>query len=173
MFHQALLFIPPIFLLMFTGPSLDALKRHAAAERINGEAPVQAKAEIVIEATREKVWQTLAHPAGWGRWHPAIRAVDPGVQLAEQTSFKWSNGGTVVTSHVVTRREGEALSWVGSARGAKAVHVWRLSELSPTSTLVQTEESMDGFLIQVFFGRAKLQQFLTTWLAHLKAECER
>jgi hypothetical protein len=171
MSHYA--FIPISALFIFTGPSLDALKGHAAAERINRKAPVQAKAEIVIDAPREKVWRTLVHVGGWHRWHPSLRAVEPDTQLAGQTTFKWTNGGTTVTSQVVTLREGEAASWVGSARGAKAIHVWRLTEMSPTSTLVETEESMDGFMIRMFFGPAKLRKFLTTWLSHLKAECER
>jgi uncharacterized protein YndB with AHSA1/START domain len=156
-----------------TGPSLEVLKGVAAHEDINREAPVQAKVSIVINAPREKVWQTLSRPEHWHNWLPSIRSVGPVTHLKEQGVFSWKNGSMTITSEVVRVRHERAACWVGHAMGAKAVHCWRLEDVSSTSTLVETEESMDGLLIGWFFGPAKLHALLTMWLQHLKAECEK
>jgi uncharacterized protein YndB with AHSA1/START domain len=154
-------------------PSMDTLKAFAGREEVNHDAPVRAKVSIVIEAPRDTVWRTLARLEHWHLWMPSIRALAPATHLKEQDAFSWRSRGMTVTSEVVRVRDGHAAAWVGRGLGARAVHVWRLTELSPTTTRVETEESMDGALIKWLFGSAKLHDFLMLWLQHLKAACEK
>ncbi len=56
---------------------------------------------------------------------------------------------------------------------AKAVHVWRFSSPSPTTTEVEVEETMDGFLLTWFYGQKDLDAEVARSLENLKKAAER
>ena len=155
------------------GPSINALKEFAGRGIINPHAPVSAKAEATIAAPAQDVWRVISDAASWHNWHPAVRVLDPATQLSSCGQFVWKSNGFTVRSEVVWVEENREVCWVGKAMGTKAVHAWRLRELGPDLTLIQTEESMDGSLINFIYSRTKLKEFLVQWLKYLKTECER
>ena len=79
-------------------------------------------------------------------------------------------------SDPVTDRPGaanEQFAWTGTASVAKAVHVWRLQRLPNDQTLVRTDESMEGFLLTLFYSSKKLQEGDQRWLDRLKEAAEK
>jgi len=57
--------------------------------------------------------------------------------------------------------------------GAKAVHRHLLEATGEGTTRVRSEESMAGPLLVLFYGSAKLQAGMESWLNGLKATAER
>jgi hypothetical protein len=57
--------------------------------------------------------------------------------------------------------------------GAKAVHRHLLEATGDGATRVRSEESMAGPLLVLFYGSAKLQAGMESWLNGLKATAER
>jgi hypothetical protein len=162
-----------IFRHLHPGPSLSELKEFARRGKINPDAPVSARAQATVDVSAEDAWKVISEAGRWHNWHPAVRALESDAHVASCGPFAWKSNGLTVKSEVVLVEKNSAICWVGTAMGTKAVHAWRLKELGPKQTLIETEESMDGPLISVLYSRTKLEGFLVQWLNCLKAECER
>jgi uncharacterized protein YndB with AHSA1/START domain len=160
-----------ILVLLFLGAGIsdDELARSG---KIRVNAPVKASLEITIHAPAEKVWGVLTDVAGWPRWQPDISTAEIAGPLRDGTAFSWTVGGTRIKSRIALVQPYEQFAWTGKAYMAKAVHVWKLQRLSGDQTLVKTEESMDGFLLTLFYSSKKLEETDQRWLNRLKLAVE-
>jgi hypothetical protein len=64
------------------------------------------------------------------------------------------------------------LAWTGTAYKARAIHVWNLQPLPDGGTLVKTIESMDGFMLRLFYSPTILRSRSVLWLDALKHKAE-
>jgi hypothetical protein len=148
---------------------LDQLARRGS---IQENAPVKASVETTINAAPEKVWGLLTDVKNWPTWHPGITKADISGPIQNGTAFTWTSGAEI-HSQIALVRPVQELAWTGTAFGAKAIHVWTLQRLTGERTLVKTTESMDGFLLTLFYSSKKLQESDQRWLNDLKAAAER
>jgi len=144
----------------------------ARSGKIRENAPVKASLEITIHAPVEKVWLLLTDVANWPKWQPDISVTKIAGPLEAGTAFSWTTGGTRINSRIVLVQPYEQFAWTGKAYMAKAVHVWKLQRVSDDQTLVRTEESMDGFLLTLFYSSKKLEETDQRWLDQLKLAAE-
>jgi hypothetical protein len=47
---------------------------------------------VDIKAPRERIWELLASPLGWGSFDPAIHDVRLNGPVTADTGFTWANG---------------------------------------------------------------------------------
>jgi hypothetical protein len=141
---------------------------------INEQAPAVARASQSIEAEPDVVFSTLADLASWPAWQEAVSSVKADGPATLGTTFRWRSGGVGITSTVELFAPAESLGWRGRSIGTRAIHVWRFRP-DGGGTLVETEESMEGWLVTVLRGpmRKVLGQGVSSALASLKVEAER
>ena len=156
--------------LTYRGPSIDVLhETYAKRRRTDPDAPVYATHQIVIDAPVDRVWEVLGRPEGWAAVDPSIRNVRLEGGVVEDARFKWRNGKTKLSSRFAVVDPHHELSWTGTAMGSNAVHRHVLEPTSDGRTRLLTEESMTGFLVVLFFSRAKLRSGLEQWLSAVAA----
>jgi len=158
-----------ILLFLTAGISDEELARSG---RIRENAPVKASLEITIHAPVEKVWGLLTDVTNWPKWQPDISSTQIAGPLEYGTAFSWTIGGTRIESQIALVRPYEQFAWTGRAYMARAIHVWKLQRVSGDQTLVKTEESMNGFLLSLFYSSKKLEQSDQRWLDRLKLAAE-
>ncbi len=154
------------------GPSLTTLHEGATAGRVQESAPLHARQTVTIAAPRDRVYARLVDFAGWPSWQPNVTRVTPPAALESGATFSWTNGGSNITSQLAAVRPTELLAWTGSVATAKAVHVWRFSSPTPDTTQVEVEETMDGFLLTLFYGQKDLDAEVARSLANLRQAAE-
>ena len=160
--------------LLYRGPSIEALhQQYAKRERIDSQAPVTAAHEVEIDAPVQRVWELLADPMAWPSFAPEVHDVRLDGPVAADTRFTWANGRSRMTSRFAVVDPGREITWTGVSSGFKAVHRHLLEATGPGSTRVRSEESMAGPLLVLFYGSAKLQAGMESWLNGLKATAER
>ncbi len=140
--------------------------------RIDEYAPVIARGEIGVTASRELIWDMLTTMDHWADWNPDVKtASQPAIE--EGAVFTWKAGPASLTSTLGEIEAPRLLSWTGTSMGMTAVHVWRL-ESDGQQTLARTEESWSGRLPRLLpsLMRRSLQKTLNSWLHHLKIEAE-
>jgi len=163
-----------MFLLVFaTSPSESRLDQLARSGKIQEDAPVKASVEVTINASRERVWGLLTDVKDWPQWQRDITRAEISGPLDSGTPFSWTIGGTKIRSRIALVQPLERFAWTGTAYGAKAIHVWKLQQLPGNHTLVRTDESMDGFLLSLFYSSKKLKESDQRWLDALKQAAER
>ena len=141
---------------------------------INREAPVQARAELLIDASPEQAWALLSNIGQWSRWRPGINRIAVNGSIEPGTEFSWRDGRVPITSRLVVVEPERRIVWTGRSLGMDAVHVWEF-EARDDGLLVRTEESLDGTLARWFQGRMEqmLESKLTEALRLLGSECKR
>jgi uncharacterized protein YndB with AHSA1/START domain len=160
--------------LLYRGPSIEVLhEQYAKREHIDTRAPVSAAYEVEIDAPVQRVWDLLANPLAWPDFAPEVHDVDLDGPVAADTRFTWANGRSRMKSRFAVVDRDREITWTGVSSGFKAVHRHLLEATGPGSTRVRSEESMAGPLLPLFFGSAKLQAGMETWLDGLKAAAER
>jgi len=152
---------------------VNELESLARAGIIESDAPIKASVEIVIQAPADKVWSVLTAVNNWPKWQADIKEAQMIGPLESGTTFTWKSGGTRVQSKFALVNPCKEIAWTGTALNATAVHVWKLERLPGNKTMVQTEESMSGFLLTLFYSSKELQAIDQTWLDRLKLEAER
>lgn len=152
----------------------DHMEQLAASGQVQDKAPVKASAEIVIDASPERVWRLLADIDQWPTWHSAISAARISGPLEPGTTFVWANGGPKIKSRIALVHPSAQLAWTGVTFGGKAIHVWSLGPLPAGGTLVKTTESIDGFMLRLklFYSSSDLAKSLNEWLEALKRKAE-
>jgi hypothetical protein len=154
-------------------PTLGHLEELAGGGLINDEAPVKASVGITIKAPPEKVWGLLTGVRNWPGWQTDISEAHFTGPVGVGREFTWVTGGAKIHSKFALVQPVGELAWTGWALQAKAVHVWKLERLADGGTKVETNESMDGLLIGLFFSSEKLQENDQRWLESLKTAAER
>lgn len=86
--------------------------------------------------------------------------------------FTWANGKAKITSRFAVVDQDRELTWTGVSSGAKAVHRHVLHLLEDGATRLESEESMAGPFLTLFYSSAKLQQGMMTWLTAIKTAAE-
>lgn len=140
---------------------------------INSSAPVIGRAEALIEAPIETVWDVLSDLDGWPKWNPSVSRMNLRGRLDVGTTFEWVGGGSKITSRLEEIDRPSRIVWSGRTMGIRAVHVWELSTV-PDGTFVRTEESFDGLLVRLLTGpmRKMLDKALRDGILALKVEAE-
>lgn len=141
---------------------------------INLKAPVIAQHQTVIDASLETIWQLLADINQWNVWNPNISESTLRAPLKAGSTFRWKSGGASILSTLQEIQPPHRMSWTGQAVGIKAIHVWMLEPIEK-SVLVKTEESFDGWLVNLTKGMMQkmLDTSLKEWLEHLKQKAEK
>jgi len=142
--------------------------------RINEDAPVVARAQVLVAADPPAVWQVLTDLERWPDWKPEVRSVALQGALAPGSVFVWRVGPGTIRSTLHDVDPARRIAWTGSTFGIKAVDVFTF-EPRGGATLVREEESWEGLIVRLFSGRfgRTLQSSLDSGLAQLKAEVER
>ncbi len=142
--------------------------------QINKKAPVQASSQIHINATPEKVWAVLTHINHWTTWHPKITKAVSEVTPAVGATFQWTVNGARIKSQLHTVQPHQSFGWSGTTFGGSAIHNWYLTS-DNGGTLVQVEESMEGWLVALFKQKMNkdLAKDMDLWLEQLQREAER
>ncbi|MEI2696079.1 MAG: SRPBCC family protein [Saprospiraceae bacterium] len=141
---------------------------------INNNAPVKCSKTISINASPEKVWNTLTNIDQWSTWQTDITKPKISGALLPGTSFVWTSGGATIQSTLQSVDPFNRLGWTGKTFGIFAIHNWTLTEAN-NQTQVAVDESMEGLLATLFkkaFNKS-LDKSLQTWLDLLKKECEK
>ena len=112
---------------------------------INHQAPIVARKEIFIQASPEVVWKLLADINSWSQWQPDVPTARLEGPLAGGSAFYWKGGGLDITSTLQVVEPSRKIGWTGKSLGTQARHIW-LFKSQGNGTLVNTEESMDGWL---------------------------
>ena len=144
----------------------------ARSGKIRENAAVRTTLQITIHAPVEKVWTLLTDVTNWPKWQPDISETRIAGPLESGTGFSWTIGGTHIKSRIALVQAGEQFAWTGTAYWARAIHVWKLQRLPGDQTRVSTSESMDGFLLTLFYSSKKLEQADQRWLDRLKLAAE-
>lgn len=141
---------------------------------IDREAPVQARAELLIDAPLGQAWSILTNISEWSRWNPGVNRVVVSGALEAGTEFNWRSGRVPIASRLVEVEPERRIVWTGRTLGMDAVHAWGF-EARDDGVMVHTEESLDGTLARWFQGRMRemLQRTLTESLRLLRSECKR
>jgi hypothetical protein len=158
-------------LLVLFGVSDSQLDQLARNGNIQENAPVKASSEITINAKHDLVWALLTDVNSWPKWQKDISKAEMRGPFQPGTEFTWTSG-TQIRSRLALVQSPQALAWTGQAYKAKAIHVWTLEALPNGQTLVRTKESMDGFMLTVFYSSKKLKESQERWLSSLKAAAE-
>jgi hypothetical protein len=141
---------------------------------INKSAPVIAEGKIEIRTPVSVVWNVLTGIGDWPSWQEPVSKADLRGPLAEGTVFLWKAGGLNFKSRIHTVIPETEFGWTGETFGAAAVHNWRFSP-SESGTLVEVEESLEGYMPSLFKGafQRNLNAAMKKQLEELKAESER
>ena len=160
--------------LLYRGPSLQVLhEQYAKRGHIDERAAVTASHCVCIDAPPRQVWQVLSTAAAWPEVSPDISAVDLPGGVAPDAAFTWVNGSARINSQFAIVEPLRELTWTGASSGARAVHRNVLSPLNDHQTQLQSEESMAGPLLTLFYNSNKLSSALQGWLMAVKAAAER
>jgi len=162
-----------LFLIIGASTADDRLGQLARSGTIQEDAPVKASLGITINASPERIWVLLTDVKNWPAWQRDITRTEISGPLQSGTDFSWTTGGTKIQSRIALVQTGEQFAWTGKAFGAKAIHLWKLQRLPGDHTLVKTDESMDGFLLSLFYSSKKLLESDQRWLDDLKRAAER
>ena len=144
----------------------------AAQGMIDELAPVKATVQVTIQASPAKIWGLLTNIKDWATWQPDISEVAIQAAPAVTVPFTWSTAGMTIHSTIRLFDPDRTLGWTGRAFHIHAIHIWTLSPLPDGRVLVETRESMDGWLVERFYSSRELQESDKKWLEHLKKAAE-
>jgi hypothetical protein len=159
--------------LLYPGPSLRVLhEQYAKQGHIDERAAVTATRSVRVDAPPRRVWQVLSTAEAWPDVAADISAVDLPGGVAPDAAFTWVNGRARIKSRFAIVEPLRELTWTGASSGARAVHRNVLHPLNDHQTQLQSEESMAGPLLTLFYNSNKLSAALEDWLVAVKAVAE-
>lgn len=137
-------------------------------------AAILLRAELLVHASPERVWQVLTDMERWGQWHRGVNFAALRGELRSGARLDWHADGMRLRSTLTEVDEPRHLGWVSRAMGAGGVHRWTLEPHGTDSTLVRSEEAWDGLLVSLLRRtlRRTLERSRTHWLEGLKARAE-
>lgn len=160
--------------LSYRTPDADTLASYARAHQVDLEAPIQAAAEVVIDAPIAQVWQLLTDVTGWAdSLERGLSKVELPQGIRVGAPFRRTNKGFTMTARfevVETERE---LAWTGVALGVRAVHRFQMESIGGGRTRLWSAESLGGRPLAILYSSAKLQSQMESSLASFRAACER
>lgn len=160
--------------LRYRSPDTTTLAGYALQHQVDPAAPIQAAAEIVVNAPVDHVWRLLIDVENWAdSLEPGLSKVDVSQGVRVGARFTRTNRGFTMTARFEVVSPEREIAWTGTALGVHAIHRFELEPLPDGRTLVRTEESMGGRPLAVLYSSAKLQGLMDASLASFKAACER
>jgi hypothetical protein len=147
---------------------------------IDGDAPVLARHEILVQAPIDAIWELHVDVNDWPAWQKDITAANLAGPFEPGASFEWTSSGFTVNSTIydVSPPTGDVSPrartlWGGTAQGITGIHEWTFRDMTQ-GVLVATNESFAG--APVDDDPSTMQDILDTslvsWLLHLKAAAE-
>ncbi|RJO73720.1 polyketide cyclase /reductase [Nocardia panacis] len=157
---------------------------------IDPAAPIHYRAEAVIKAPLEKVWNLQTDVERWPSWQQPVtssKRLDSG-PLQPDSQFRWTTPlpatamtaatTLTITSTVHQMRHEQCIRWSGPAIGAglridNGIHVWTFTPVDG-GVLVRTEENWNGAMVEADVATSTrfLGAGLDAWLADLRAAAE-
>lgn len=136
---------------------------------VDKSAKAYAKQQITIDATPEKVFQTVSDINNWTKWQSSVSssAIEGTPEVGRQ--FTWNANGMKITSKLHTVNPNIEFGWTGRIMWITAVHNWTFSAKS-AKCIVTVEESLNGFLSGLM--KKSLVEGMTRSLQDLKKYCE-
>ena len=152
---------------------LEMTSSYKVTKTIHTDAPVITRQQIVIDAPVETVWKVFADINHWSDWQKEISSSKINGPFQEGTSFDWKSNGLTIHSTLHTAEINHSAGWSGPAFGAFAIHTWNFTSQG-NNTLVQVNESMEGWLVSLFKKRFQsgLDTSIINWLKALKVASE-
>jgi hypothetical protein len=147
---------------------------------IDGDAPVLARHEILMQAPIDAIWQLHIAVNEWPTWQTDINAAHLDGDFVAGASFDWTVSGFSVTSTIydVSPPTGDVSPqartlWGGTGQGITGIHEWSFSDMTQ-GVLVSTNESQAGAPVEAdpAVMQSLLNKSLVAWLGHLKAAAE-
>lgn len=133
---------------------------------INTKTMKELKTEIILNAPKETVWNTLLHFEAYGDWNPFILSVKGEAKEGTYlTNTMINNGQKMVFKPIVTKvEEHRCFEWLGSAMGGafKGRHYFILEDLGNAQTKLIHGEQFTGLLSSLILrmiGEATLGSF--------------
>lgn len=147
------------------------LEKLAKQGKINTDASIRDKQSIVINASLEKCFETLTNIKNWPEWNQEIK-IKEFEEFDVGSKFSWKIHGFSIHSVIQQIERPYQVTWTGKALWIKAIHNWRFEKVEKNQTIVISEESMQGFLLPLFYTHQKLHSDLLNWLSRLKIQVE-
>ena len=160
-----------LLLLLTLQPAEDHVDQLARQGRLEENAPVRASFARTINAPPARVWGLLTDVNAWPGWQHDIHSVAISGEVRSGTLFTW-NGGMEVHSKIMLVEPLREFVWTGTTYRVRAIHRWDLKQLPGDRTFVTSSESMNGFLLPLFYSSKKLEESERHWLDCLKAAAE-
>lgn len=152
--------------------TLSELAALASAEKMIPNAPVKAHCSVEINASVEKIWQTLTTVSRWEHWYPYLK--NARLDGPFETGAGLTYGGMFKHDlHIAKIKERKLAMIYGTLMGYTAITRWDVEKLADTRAKVSFSESSDGFLIGTLYSNKSLGKHLQNWLDKLKMEGER
>ncbi|HQT46546.1 MAG: hypothetical protein B7X08_03985 [Acidocella sp. 20-63-7] len=155
----------------YTGPSA-ALAALAAQGQTDAQAPLQTSQQITISAPPAKVWALLSDIQSWPDWHPKITQVAVGA-VQQGSPFSWTLQGMSINSTIEAFNPPQRLAFTGDVLNFHAIYVWTLTPGANGTTQVNLNESVDGFLVSLFYSDADMADAAQSWLTDLNAAADK
>ncbi len=86
--------------------------------------------------------------------------------------FTWSTGGMTIHSTIRLFDPDRTVGWTGRAFHIRAIHIRTLSPQPDGRVLVETRESMDGWLVERLYPSRELRESDKKWLELLNQAAE-
>lgn len=152
---------------------LETTSSYKITREINVHAPVITRQQILIDAPASTVWKIFTDVDNWPKWQKEISKSKINGSFREGTSFDWQTNGLTIHSTLHTAETGHAVGWSGRAFGSFAIHNWYFIPQG-NRTLVEVNESMDGWLVQLLKNRFQsgLDVSILNWMEALKSASE-
>lgn len=141
--------------------------------RANESAPVFEKAQTLIDAPVETVWNVLCDFERWPQWNRSVTKMQLKGPVEVGTTFIWTAGGSRIVSRIEHLSAPNLIVWSGTTMGIHAVHKWEFTQ-TPDGTNAYTEESFDGLIVKLLKGPMKkmLANSINQGLQALKTEAQ-
>jgi hypothetical protein len=109
------------------------------------------KTEIVINASREKVWEVLTDFKKYPDWNPFIRSISNELKEGGRLKILLQNGENQMAfkPKILQVQSGRSFDWMGSLfiKGLfDGHHYFEIEELSPNQVLFRHGEDFSGIL---------------------------
>ena len=137
---------------------------------------------IIVNASKEKVWQVFKDLGQWPEWNEGV------VEAKWVSGEPWAKGSTFQFSAVTGKRKNtfnpiiiesnpeSQVVWQGKLWSIKALHTYKFEQVDQTKTKVTTREEFSGALLSLgkkFVSEENIRETFVKSLAKLKEETEK
>jgi len=141
--------------------------------KINEQAPLQIKKQLYIQASIHEIWQFFMQINNWPDWIPGVTEARMDKKINAGAGFYWKQRDIVIRSEIAEIEPYQFFSWTDTVLGTKVIHNWCFYPFR-SGTLVQAEQSIEGFLTYIYWKgfQRKLLEETHHWLLALQSQKE-